>query len=485
MARYRGDVTMLALLLVFSLRELPIPSPEPAAAMQVTTPASLPEWVEQVAFDATAGPPTDKCESQPTLESPGVVMPPSPPSPELTRPDWVAPPPINVEKPQAVDLSAVPLEPLRGDPALLQDIRGILREARERPVRLSFWGASHVAGEMFTGELRRILQDRSADLGHGFVMPVQPWTGYRANDLNLCSGGQWVSDWDRRKGGREDGRFGMAGMSVESIDPAAFGWLRTTLDNPHGRAASSLEVGYLHQPGGGTLLVSVDDQPPIEVDTDGDWGPGGLRVKVADGPHALRVAPKGDGPVRLVGAWLERDGPGVLVDAMGVNGKTASSWLRWDKELFHEFLSWKQPDVAVIAYGTNEANDKDARPDAYAESLEQVLVRFRELMPETPCVLIGPSDRGYKKGSRYSVSSATAWVAAAQRELGPKYGCMSWDIQAATGGPGSMVSWFLTDPKLVTSDLIHFTYAGYRELAQRFAEALTGVKVLAETSPKK
>lgn len=477
MARHEWVLTMLALLLVLSLREVPIPAPEPpVAALVAAPPKTTPDWVETLALGETGGPPLEPCDSQPEIESPGVEVPGPPPQPTMARPEWVAPPPIPASDPKPIDLATLPIEPLRGDAALLRELRGILREAKERPVRLSFWGASHVAGEMFTGELRRILQDRSADLGHGFVMPAQPWTGYRANDLNLCAGGTWVSDWDRRKGGREDGRFGLAGMSVEALDPTAFGWLRTTTDNPHGQAASRLELGFLRQPVGGTLLVAVDDQPPIEVSTRGAWGPGGVRIRVEDGPHQLRVSPKGDGPVRLVGAWLERDGPGTLVDAMGVNGKTASSWLRWDESLFREFLSWKQPDIAVIAYGTNEASDKDARPDVYAETLEQVLQRFRGLMPETPCVLIGPSDRGFRKGNKYTASAATAWVAATQRALAPKYGCMSWDIQAATGGPTSVVGWLLHEPQLAASDLIHFTPAGYRELARRFAEALTGVK---------
>ena len=73
----------------------------------------------------------------------------------------------------------------------------------------------------------------------------------------------------------------------------------------------------------------------------------------------------------------------------------------------------------------------------------------------------------------------TAHVAQVQREVGPEFGCATWDWQAATGGPGSMIAWALREPAYASRDLIHFSRAGYEWSAERFLEALWGVTATA------
>ena len=51
---------------------------------------------------------------------------------------------------------------------------------------------------------------------------------------------------------------------------------------------------------------------------------------------------------------MERSGPGVIVDAM-IRGRTASTI---HFEPASKLLSQRIPDLAVLAYGTNEASSK-------------------------------------------------------------------------------------------------------------------------------
>jgi lysophospholipase L1-like esterase len=375
------------------------------------------------------------------------------------------------------EVSRVPPEPLRGNDADLRAVARVLVDMGrgDRAYRVSAWGASHVAGEFFTGEIRRILQDRYGDAGHGFVMPAPPWTGYRATDLNLCAGGTWAGDFHDRRGGRGDGKHGIAGADVESRDAASFGWVETTRTNPHGRAASRFDVIALRQPGGGNLRVTVSGGAPVSVPTAGETGPVGISVRVPDGPHRFTVDAEG-GPVRLLGASVDREAVGVSVDAMGVSGRTASSWLAWDASLFSELLRWHPPDLAILAYGTNEANDRKLDEARYRETLRAVLRRFRAWLPATPCVLIGPSDRAKRvKGTRFVAWGPTEWVGRVQHEVGPEFGCATWNLQAAMGGPGAMLRWRTATPELGTADGIHLSVEGYKEVARRFVAALDGV----------
>jgi hypothetical protein len=110
--------------------------------------------------------------------------------------------------------------------------------------------------------------------------------------------------------------------------------------------------------------------------------------------------------------------------------------------------------------------------ERYRATLGAVLAKVRRVAPDAACVLVGPSDRGkaLRKGRGHVIWGATAMIARVQAEVAPQYDCLSWDLQAVTGGPGSMFRWF--DAGLAAGDLIHFTQGGYQELARRFVAAL-------------
>lgn len=214
----------------------------------------------------------------------------------------------------------------------------------------------------------------------------------------------------------------------------------------------------------------VDTAPAVEVSTAGD-GPGMAILQVNPGAHRLTVSPKGDGPVRLVGVNMENDGTGVVVDAMGVNGRTVSSWLRWDSAQQKQWYSRRPYDLVVLAYGTNEANEDSLNVDTYRNTLSESLKRMRSIFPDTACVLIGPGDRGKKvRDQKYAIWEPNGLVARIQQEVGPQYGCATWDMRAAMGGEGTSLAWWKGG--LMASDLIHFTANGYQELAGRFSGLL-------------
>ena len=199
------------------------------------------------------------------------------------------------------------------------------------------------------------------------------------------------------------------------------------------------------------------------------------RIETLEAPHRLTFSPLGDAPTRLLGISVENPGPGILVDAIGIRGREAKTWLKWDYDIFEQTFHALSPDIAVLAYGTNEANASDYSMEAYTKDLRKVLTKLRKAAPSIGCILVGPSDRGKKlkrSKNKYRVWQRTAMVADVQRTVAPEFGCVFWDWQQATGGEGSMISWRFTEPPLAARDLIHFSAAGYIHSAERFVAAL-------------
>ena len=370
----------------------------------------------------------------------------------------------------------LPLQPFEGNAEDISKIGSVMREAMAgKRTRISVFGASHTEGDYWTGHIRRLLQSRYGDIGHGFIMPASMFSRTRANDINKCSTNTWLTDFVGKKEGHNDDLFGI-GMTASSSDPLDFGWIETTHTNPFGRHVAFYDIFTLIQPTGGTLMAALDRQNPILIPTN---GPRTLfqhtRIETKEAPHRLTLSPAGDGTVRLFGMSAESSGPGVLVDAIGIRGREAKTWLKWNTSLFQQVYRALQPDIVVLAYGTNEANAIDYSMERYAKDLRKVLQKLRNVDPTVGCILVGPSDRGKRvkrHKNKFKVWSRTAMVADVQRTVAPEYGCVFWDWQQATGGEGSMIAWRYTNPPLAAKDMIHFSAAGYVHSAQQFIAAL-------------
>ena len=376
---------------------------------------------------------------------------------------------------------ALPLEPLVGPDVVRARLAEVYaRAAAKAPVRWSFFGASHTGGDYWTGKIRRDLQDRWGDRGHGFILPAPLYKGYRGQDLNLCATTGWVAEW-AGPGGTSDPRLGFMGAAVHAGSDGAFGWVETTRSNPHGRKVDKVDLYAWGGPEGGELTVTPDALAPTTVSMQRE-GPQLVRVRthLTDGAHRVRFS----GTARMFGASLERDAPGILIDAMGIRGRTARTWLAWDESLMGAGLQALAPDVVVLAYGTNEAADTNYTMERYEQDLRKVLEKMRRHVPEdVPCILVGPSDRvKLARDGIYDVWERTAPVAAVQQKVAPDYGCLSWDWQAATGGEGSMLSFYEQEPKMAAGDFIHFRRAGYEWSAKRFIQAVD--EAVAKVSPR-
>lgn len=399
-------------------------------------------------------------------------------APGAAAADDGAPPPLGAALP-IEDPSGVALDALHE--ALARAGRG------EGQARLLFFGASHVASDLFTGEVRRRLQARYGDAGHGFVLPAKPWKYYRHADVNLDQGRGWtghrirVSDTDIEP-------LGLAGAAVETSRRTR-ARVRTTTDSPVGRAVSRFEVWYLGQPGGGTMDILVDGRRVAREDTNADrWSAGYVVLPVEDGPHELEIRPRGDGAVRLFGVLMARDAPGVVVDTLGINGARARYQLLWEPAIFAEHLARRAPHLVVLAYGTNESGDKpEIRSIAsYEADLRRVVARVRSTVPRASCVLIGPSDRPVRlpDDGGWAHRPRTDAVVEVQRRVSRELGCGFFDLVAYSGGPLSMVRWAAVDPPYGAPDHIHFTRRAYKRLGEVFTAALLPPTASATPAPR-
>ncbi|NUN14329.1 MAG: hypothetical protein HUU55_11920 [Myxococcales bacterium] len=355
----------------------------------------------------------------------------------------------------------------------LTSFHAALRQAENGTgqARIVIYGASHTASDTYSGTLRRMLQSRFGDAGHGFVLPARPWRSYRHADVNIDSTLTWWGDWIGKSNTRLDGLYGLAGVSVATASKSDYASVFTTEDNVHGQKVSRFELYYLIQPGGGTMDIRVDGRLVKRVETAGLTTKTGYYLhEVPDGKHRLDIYPQGDGEVRIFGVAMDRMVSGVIVDTLGINGARAEAQLKWNEELWADQIQRRDPDLVVLAYGTNECGDDCDSIDVYKENLREVLRRFKRAVPRASCLLIGPSDRPIRDSGLITARPRQAQIVETQKIVSKEFRCGFFDLVAFMGGETSMATWVAEG--LASTDHIHLTSEGYDRMAEAVYETL-------------
>lgn len=339
--------------------------------------------------------------------------------------------------------------------------------------RIAHFGDSIIVSDYVSGTLRRKLQTTFGDAGHGFVLIANAWPAYFHNDVSrYATAGFNVS---RIVGPyAADGFYGLGGVSF-STPPNVLSRVGTAESGDYGRNVSSFTLYYLEQPNGGSLELSIDGAPPSELSTAGAAIASKTHVvKVPDGSHQLSLQTK-RGTSRLFGVVLEREGPGVVLDALGVQGARIRFMDKQDDQHWADQLKLRSPNLLVYEFGANESTDGFLYPMVdYHRTMRDVLEQGKRALPGSSCLVIGTMDRAAKVGDEIVSLRVMPDLLANQKQAALDAGCAFFDTWTAMGGARSMPRWVRKG--LGQADMTHPTAVGaeiigtwiYRALMQSY-----------------
>ncbi len=350
------------------------------------------------------------------------------------------------------------------------------RTERKQPgaiTRIAHFGDSIIVSDYVSGTLRRKLQGAFGDAGHGFVLVANAWPAYFHNDVSrYATAGFNVS---RIVGPyAADGFYGLGGVSF-STPPNVLSRVGTAESGDYGRNVGSFTLYYLEQPSGGTLTLSIDGGATSELSTAGPAVASKTHtVKVPDGAHTLSLQTT-RGTSRLFGVVLERDNPGVVLDALGVQGARIRFMDKQDDQHWADQLQLRSPQLIVYQFGANESADGFLYPMVdYHRTMREVLAQGKKALPSSSCLVIGAMDRAAKVGDEIVSLRIMPELLKNQKQAALDEGCAFFDTWTAMGGQRSMPRWVrkglgqadLTHPTSVGADIIG-TWI-YRALVESF-----------------
>lgn len=404
---------------------------------------------------------------------------------------------------QATVTNALPDEPERTplDPAVLAKTVGSLaiedptgtaldafykklaKTLKKEPggvTRVLHYGDSVIASDYVSGTMRRRMQQRFGDAGHGFILTANAWEWYFHNDVAHRASDGWsmsriTGPWTK------DGFYGLGGVSfhTQKLATATFG---TTGTGDYGRKVSRYDIYYLEQPDGGDFQIEIKGKEPERVSTRAaDKASRKKSVTVEDGASEMTLRTLGGGDVRMFGVVMEREGPGVAYDALGALAGRASLWEQQDATHWKDQMALRDPALIVVQYGTNESEDGGINEPQYQKFLGNLLDKLKQAAPDASILVAAPPDRATKSDDgKLSTAKVIPRLVHFQNKVALEKGVAFWDTFKAMGGEGSMAKWY--EKGLCSGDLTHPTPAGASLLGDlMFKSIITGYQAYAST----
>jgi lysophospholipase L1-like esterase len=315
--------------------------------------------------------------------------------------------------------------------------------------RVVHYGDSPTTADLVTGDIRALLQQQYGNAGTGFTLIARPWAWYNHRGVEMDS-----SDWKidvAGVGAIKDGLFGLGGATFRGSTGAVAHWKMK--DRSH-RVA---EVAFLPQSDGGEFTFEADGTEVGTSDTSAETAdPGFARFDLPEGStqFTLRVT---RGTVRLYGVEFRKNNPGVLYSSLGINGASVTmlthsfNTTQWTAQLRHY-----DPDLVVLAYGTNESGYPEFVNSTWGAELKTAVKRVRAALPGASILLMSPMDRGDRNQSgEIETIAALPHLVEIEARIAAETDVAFFNTFQAMGGAGTMARWYAAEPRMVGADFIH------------------------------
>ena len=351
--------------------------------------------------------------------------------------------------------------------------------------RVLHYGDSLIAGDLIAGAMRRKMQQRFGDAGHGFIFIAKPWEWYYQNDVGYRASDGWTMN--RITGPFVgDGFYGLGGVSFHTREVQTAGF-NTMAIGDYGKKVSRFDVYYLEQPSGGDFQMQVRGQAPVRVSTRGEAKVSRkATLEVPDGEASMTVRTLGGGDVRMFGVAMERDVSGVTYDSLGTLGGRASLWEVMNADHWKDQMTLRDPALVIVQYGTNES-EFGVNDDKYRKSLGDLIDTLRAAAPGASVLVASPLDRAEKDSSgELRTMKVIERIVDLQRDVAKEHHVAFFCTYCAMGGKGSMAQWVkrglanrdMTHPGTVASNMVadwlfESLVTGYESWASKHPDAPT------------
>jgi len=336
-----------------------------------------------------------------------------------------------------------------------------------RQVRIAYFGDSFIEGDLLTGSLRSLLQEKQGGHGVGFI-PINCLTaGFRTTTVTSADG--WEehcltdSVFDRRKQGISGYYF------IPQTNATASFSCRIVSGNKTDTCSEA--AFYLITDGGLKFTTTVNKQIQKQYSVAGS--PNIQKVSVFGRIGQVKITIDNPGTnTRFFGVTLDEENTGVVVDnysLRGVSGETLSSI---PGKTLQDFDKLRSYDLIVLQYGLNVATKTGSNYDYYKKSMTQVINYLRKNLPSSDFLLVSVGDRAAKIDDEMGTMPGAKNLVATQQAIASECGIAFWNLMDVMALDGGMVEFVKSKPPKANLDYTHINLRGGELIAKHLFETI-------------
>ncbi|MCL2100464.1 MAG: GDSL-type esterase/lipase family protein [Fibromonadales bacterium] len=349
-----------------------------------------------------------------------------------------------------------------------------LLETGEGTINILHIGGSHVQAGTFSHRVRQNLDMLNGDLKtpRGVIFPFSVAKTNNPSSYKVTSSGEWDAVRNVKKDRTTP--LGMTGRSVFTQDSSA---LVNVFLNPDGNRRWEFTrlrlLGYVEDGSDNVVPVVYHNNDTIKGYFDAD-----TKTYLYDFPEpsdsfSVGFIQKDTIPSTFVitGFIPEKETPGIVYHAIGVNGASVPSYL--GSEYFEEELHLLKPDLIIFGIGINDAAANNFTERAFRSNYNALIKKIKRVNPDCAFIFITNND-SFKRISRnnYRVNPNGEVAKRAFYQLAKEHKAGVWDFFSLMGGLSSMQQW--EEAELAKVDKMHFTREGYLLIGDMFYNAFIG-----------
>jgi lysophospholipase L1-like esterase len=340
-----------------------------------------------------------------------------------------------------------------------------LREGKRKKVTVVHFGGSHIQAGFWTEVLMDGFQSIGNFSGGGtFIFPFKIVKTNSPHFFKSFTTGKWIRKRSALAKEMCDnlGMAGMAGITNDSANTFGFNLLK----NNHHQKFNSLRVYHNFNP---SFEFSIADQTGLHF-VRNDFKKNGYSEfyfeSYIDSVNFNLVRKDSIIPdFMLRGFSIENDNPGFYYAAIGVNGASASSYLRCQE--FVNELATIPPDLVILSLGVNDTHDANFSKQKFIENYDSLITLVKTASPNCTFLFTTVTDNymNRKTSNKRPIKAQEAMY-----ELMEKHNTAVYDLYAVMGGYKSIYKW--QKAGLAAKDKVHFNGRGYSVLANLMFDAI-------------
>lgn len=340
-------------------------------------------------------------------------------------------------------------------------------DEEDRQVRIAVFGDSFIEADIFTADLREMLQKRFGGCGVGFVAITSATNGFRPTVRHTFGG--WESHavtdsmgFDKKLQGISGHYFiPRRGAFVELRGQKKYASLLDTCQRStiFYLSKDSLSLTASVNKGDAQLFSVLPSAHLQTSEVEGSIGSVRWSAGEADSTRFYGVAMDGK--------------QGIVLDNFSLRGSTGLSLRDIPQRMLKEFNRVRPYDLIVLEYGLNVATERGRNYDKYQKGLLTAIEHLKNCFPQAGVLLLSVGDRDYKddEGELRTMPGVKNLVRY-QQHTAALSGIAFWSMFEAMGGEESMATLVHAKPAMANLDYTHINFRGGRFLAGLLYETL-------------